>query len=60
MSDEIEHEHQHMFKCPVTGAEAKLTQLPSGNYKIDLNGAEMKIEFFEALGNAIKGMVNNY
>ncbi len=59
MSEEIQHEHTHVFKCPVTGAEAKLTQLPSGNFKIDLNSAEMQPEFFEAVGNAIKNMYNN-
>ncbi len=59
MSEEIQHSIAHEFVDPISGAKAKLSQLPSGNFKIEINSEELQPEFFEALGKAIKDMYNN-
>ncbi|MCP4987431.1 MAG: hypothetical protein GY928_15650 [Colwellia sp.] len=59
MSEEIQRSRTFELKDPVSGAEVKFSQLPTGNYKITMNtDGEFSEDMWEAMYIAMKEMYN--
>ena len=59
MSEEIQRKRTFELTDPTTGAVAKFSQLPTGNFKITTNtDGEFSEDMWEAMFTAMKDMYN--